>query len=117
MMTKLLDTFCAWLLVALGIFHTIVMFTVYRHASSPALWFFTAGMFLILAGLVNAVRAQGRHGTSLFRFTVVFTNCALIAVGLMAMYLYIGILWRNPQVPAVFVLGVAELLFTLRGGR
>jgi hypothetical protein len=114
---KFLDTLCAWLVVVLGIFHTVVMFTVYRRASSPALWFFTSGMFLILAGLINVVRAQGGRGTALFRFTVMFANCSLIAVGLMAMYLFVGILWRNPQVPAVFVLGVAELLFTMRGGR
>jgi hypothetical protein len=112
---KLLDHFCAWLIVALGCLHTVVMFAVYRHASAGALWFFSAGMFQILIGLVNAVRANSGRGTALFRVTAIFGNCALIAVGLIAMYLYIGALWRNPQVPAIFVLGVAELLFTLRG--
>jgi hypothetical protein len=114
---KLLDHLCAWLLVALGGLHTVVMFTVYRRATSAALWFFSAGMFLILAGLINAVRAQGGHGTALFRFTCIFANGALIAVGLVSLYLYVGILLRNPQVPAIFMLGVAELLFTLRRGR
>jgi len=114
---KLLDHLCAWLLVILGVFHTFVMLTAYRRASSFALWFFTGGMLLIVAGLLNAVRAQGGRGTALFRFTCIFANCALIATGLFAMFLFIGALWRNPQVPAVFVLGVAELLFTLRGSR
>jgi hypothetical protein len=112
---KFLDHLCAWLLVLLGCVHTFVMLTVYHHASAAALWFFSAGMFQILAGLVNAVRANSGRGTALFRVTCVFANCAVIAVGLFAMYLYIGALWRNPQVPAVFVLGVVELLFTLRG--
>lgn len=111
---KFLDHLCAWLLVVLGVFHTIVVFSVYRYATSSALWFFAAGMFIILAGFVNAVRAQAGRGTALFRFTVIFANCALIATGLISIYLYIGALWRNPQVPAIFVLGVAELLFALR---
>jgi hypothetical protein len=114
---KVIDILCAWLLVLLGCIHTFVMLTVYRRATPAALWFFSAGMFLILAGLVNAVRAHGGRGTALFRFTAMFANGAAIAVGLMAMYLYIGALWRNPQVPAVFVLGAAELAFTIRGAR
>ena len=112
---KILDNLCAWLLVILGVFHSVVMFTVYRHATSSALWFFAGGMFVILAGLVNAVRAQHGRGTELFRFTCVFANCALIATGVMAMYLYIGILLSNPQVPAIFALGAIELVFSLRG--
>jgi asparagine N-glycosylation enzyme membrane subunit Stt3 len=112
---KLLDHLCAWLLVILGALHVVVMFTVFRQVTFSALWFFAAGLFIILAGLVNAVRAQGGRGTPLFRLTAIFTNCAVIAMGLIAMYLSVGALWRNPQVPAIFALGVAELLFTLRG--
>ena len=112
---KVLDHLCAWLLVALGILHTIVMFTVHHRVTYGALWFFGTGMFLILAGLVNAARAQAGRGAPLFRFTAIFANCAVIATGLVAMYLSFGALWRNPQVPAIFVLGICELLFTLRG--
>lgn len=114
---KFLDQVCAWLLVVLGAFHGVVTFGAYHHASYAALWFFGSGMFLVLAGLVNASRASSGRATGLFYFTALFANLATILMGLGAMFLFFGVLTHNPQVPAIFVLGVAELMFTLRGGR
>ncbi len=55
-MLSQLNRIVAWGLVAVGVVHGLVSFVAYDRLSDAALWFFSAALALIFAGLLNVVQ-------------------------------------------------------------
>ena len=79
---KVTDQVVGWLLIALGTVHCA--FTPHP-LTMAALWFLGGGLFLILVGAVNVMRALYGHGAAGLRWLSVVANfgalafCGLIA--------------------------------------
>jgi hypothetical protein len=115
---KVLDQIFACLMIVLGAIHSAFTFAFYKSFGLPALWFFSAGFVLILAGFINLLRVQGKS-TGLLRFTSILGNLAAAVIAIGAIIATGGppLFRQNPQVPMVAIVVFIELVFSFRGGR
>jgi len=55
---KILDQIAAWALLAIGAFHCAMTPAIYKQYSEEVIWFFTAGLVLILTAVLNLLRIR-----------------------------------------------------------
>lgn len=113
---KILDQFLGWVMFGLGAIHAVFTFSMYQGLTLPAVWFFSGGVAVMLAGLVNVLRARiGKNG--LLKFTSVFANVLVLAITLAMAFLLGSLVRHNPQVPLVGAVVALELVFSVAGKR
>ncbi|HWR35816.1 MAG TPA: hypothetical protein VN622_08125 [Clostridia bacterium] len=107
---SIIDKILGWVMVALGVAHSVGTFALYKPLNRNAAWFFGSGVALVAVGMLNLVRARKSDA-----FT---RGCSVIANSL-ALILTVAVLWslgRNvmdsPQAIAVGVVIVLELIFS-----
>jgi hypothetical protein len=109
---RTLDKVLAWAMVVFGIIHSSATLTM-RPADTGAVWFFSGGAAVIMAGLLNLIRI--RHIGAFERGSAILANGLVIAV-------LAGITWfafhrlaHEPQVWVAWAITAGELAFSLRG--
>ena len=113
---RTLDLIFAWLLFCLGAVHSFFTFRSFSMVMMTGVWFFGGGVAMMLAGLLNALRAQERRATGLLRFASIFANACMVIMALAITSLVVHHLSASPQVPLFLVLSGLELVFSIRGG-
>jgi uncharacterized membrane protein YgdD (TMEM256/DUF423 family) len=107
---KTLDWIFAAVVFALGIVHCAVTPLLYKSFSLAALWFFSAGLALIFAGMLNVLRVKGPASPLLRGF------CIAANAGLVLMIVWFALtagLRRNPQGVVLIVAILGEFLLSL----
>jgi len=112
---KALDLTVAWLMVVLGVIHSAFTLRYYPGPTLASVWFFSGGLAMVLTGLLNAIRIQAGKRGGLIRFSSIFANICMLAVGVTITYLMIHRITANPQVPSMLVLSMLATVFSLRG--
>lgn len=107
---KFVDQLFGWVLVGLGI--VWVAFTFRAHGFS-SLQSYSAGVLIIVAGLVNVSRAGASSG--LLRFTAAFTTIFVLAMSLLNAFSMRAVLRQNPQAPILVIAAVIEVIFCIWG--
>jgi len=101
----------AVLVILLGLTHTIATFFLFAEMNGRALWFASAGLLLIVTGMLNLLnRAYGRAAPGL-RWACVATNAAMFVFAILA-----GHAGAASDLQLVFVVGLmgaAALVSTL----
>jgi hypothetical protein len=107
---KLADSMVGWVLVAMGIFHLSLT---PRPLTVAALWFLSAGLFVIMLGAVNLLRIRYAQVAPGLRRVSLAANLAGIAV----MLLFLMLDWHALLGPPGLLLLLLALatLFTLVG--
>ena len=67
-------------IMLLGIAHSALSFKKYNQLSAEAFWFFSAGLALVFAGLVNGLHYQLRYTLAINVLLVLFTVFLAIKV-------------------------------------
>lgn len=105
-------------LVALGLFligalHCYVTFRMYNSVTLSAVWFFSAGLALMMCAALNYLRIETGGAA---RWMSAFSNAAMLLAGCAAAYA-IGFsrLSSELQVPVLLVLLALATLFSFRG--
>jgi ABC-type transport system involved in cytochrome c biogenesis permease subunit len=112
---KALDLTVAWLMVVLGVIHSAFTLRYYPGPTLASVSFFSGGLAMILTGLLNAIRVQSGKRGGLIRFSSIFANVCMLAIGVTSTYFIIHRISANPQVPAMLVLSILATVFSLRG--
>lgn len=112
---RILDQLFGWILVGLGALHAAFTFRYYGGLSLAALWFFSAGIAVMLAGFLNISRAQAGKSSGVLGFATVFANLFLIVISIAAALNMRHALSANPQVPVLLAVSVVEFAFSVRG--
>ena len=106
---KALDWIFAAVVFALGIVHCAVTPLFYRSLSLAGLWFFSGGLALIFAGMLNVLRVKG-PASPLLRGFCIAANASLVVV-ILWFSLTAG-LRRNPQGVVLIVAIIGELILS-----
>ena len=111
-MIQRLYAFCGWGIVALGGLHMSATPRFFDALTGSALWFFSGGITMVLAGSINLLnRSYGRHAAGL-RWACVGTNFLILAFAIVS-----GIVGRASFGQFAIVLGLiggATVLSTTR---
>ncbi len=107
---KVFDWIFAVILFALGVVHCVFTPFVYHSISLAALWFFSAGLALLFAGMLNILRAKGPVSPLLRGFCIT-ANAAVFAFALV--FALTAGLKRNPQGVVLIVAIAGELLLSI----
>jgi hypothetical protein len=108
---KWIDFLFAWVMVALGV--VSCAFTFRAHGFSSLAPYY-GGLFIVLAGLVNVVRAQIGKSTGLMRITASFANIIVLIPASANTVTMRTVLRQNPQVPVLAIAALIELLFSFQ---
>lgn len=108
---KWIDYLFGWVMVALGI--VACAFTFRAHGFS-SLGSYYAGLFIVLAGLVNVARAQVGKSVGLMRLTAIFANLVVLIPAISNTVTLRAVLRQNPQVPLLAIAAFIELLFSFQ---
>jgi sulfite exporter TauE/SafE len=111
---KTVDKICAWMLIVLGCIHCAATFVTHRNLNFDSIWFFAGGVALIAAGLLNVIRTQSGKG-GLPRISSIFVNVLLALTSVAIVWVARGSLLHGPQVIAVVIAVMAELIFSVQG--
>lgn len=112
---RILDQLFGWILVGLGGLHCAFTFRYYGGFSLAAIWVFSGGIAIMLAGFLNISRAQAGKSSGVLGFGSVFANLFVIAVGIAVLLTVRHSLSANPQVPILLAVGIVEFAFSVRG--
>jgi hypothetical protein len=111
---KTVDKIFAWILVVMGCIHCGATFIARPNFSYDGVWFFTAGIAFIAAGLLNLIRSQSGKGE--------LPRVGSIAVNVLLTLACLSIVWLRgfsalhaPQVIIVTVAIVVELILSVQG--
>lgn len=107
---KILDWLCAIVVFALGIVHSALTPVIYHPLSVSALWFFTAGLALVFAGMLNVLRLKGPGSPLLHSFSSVANVTLLLVAVLFALKVNLA---HNPQGVVLLIALAGECLFSL----
>ena len=81
---NLLYAFISWGIVALGVVHMLATLHFFKTLTSAALWFFSGGIAMALAGALNLLhRAYGRGAPGL-RNVCIGTNIMMLGFGIVS---------------------------------
>jgi len=80
------------LIIALGSLHSILTFVFYKEFSPRALWFFGAGLALLMLGFLNV--ANFRHGSD----KIIRTLCVVSNLIFTALFVAASFIMPDPQV-------------------
>ena len=98
---KTLYAVCGWLIVVLGVVHMAAATRVYHSLTSPAIWFFSGGVTLVLTGALNLLnRAYGRQALGL-RWTCFAADLFLLIFSAVS-----GVVTHGSPASMVLVLGM-----------
>ena len=103
----------AWVLVVMGCIHCGATFVMRPHLNFDAVWFFSGGVAMIAAGLLNLIRIQGGKGMA--RPSAISVNILMTLACAAIVWIGLGSLVRMPQVLIVTAAVVAELIFSVQG--
>ena len=108
---RLVDRIFAWALLILGLVHCAFTPIAYARWSIEAIWFLSAGLALIFAGMLNLLRIA-------YNAVAPGTRAASLLANVLLLSLTVGIagavtLRNNPQVIVAGVIVVVELFFSL----
>jgi len=88
-------------LVLLGSLHMVTTFRAFDAMTSSAVWFFGAGIAMVLTGALNLLNATYGHAARGLRLTAIATNLALIIYASLA-----GVASRASPVEFVVIVGL-----------
>ncbi len=102
-----LSLFLAWGIFAIGLGHCLYTFRVFKFGQ-PAIWFFGAGLAMMLLAALNLLSIQYHHGAlPWLKLTVRTANLSTLVWALAAVLAFRGSLKRNPQVVVAFIVFAA----------
>lgn len=111
---KKIDSIFAWIMLLLGCAHCAVTFAVHKSLTAEAIWFVSAGLAMVFGALLNMVRIA-RSGDRLIAAVSTLANLLLFAVFVIALtWIVRHELKQNPQVIAVGLAVIVELVFSLK---
>jgi hypothetical protein len=105
---KIVDQLFGWVLVALGI--VWCAFTFRAHGVSAVSWY-SSGVLIVVAGLVNIARAGASNG--FLRFGSACANIFVLALALATAFSLRAVLRQNPQAPVLAVAAAIETIFSI----
>ncbi|MGH9942957.1 MAG: hypothetical protein ACRD9R_11445 [Pyrinomonadaceae bacterium] len=110
---SLLYAIISWGIVVLGTIHMLATFHFFKTLTSAALWFFSGGIAMALAGVLNLLhRAYGQVAPGL-RKVCIGTNIVMLAFGIVS-----GLIGRASIAQFALVIGLtggAAALSACRG--
>lgn len=71
----------SWGIVALGAVHMLATLRIFQALGSPALWFFSGGMALVLTGMLNLLNRAYGHIAPGLRRSCIGTNLFMTIFG------------------------------------
>jgi len=107
---KIVDQLFGWVLVALGI--VWCFFTFRAHGFAGIVWY-SSGVLILVAGLINIARAGASNG--FLRFGSAFANVFVLVLGLVTAFSLKAVLRQNPQAPILTVAAAIETIFSIWG--
>ena len=111
-----LDQFFAWGIFATGLGHCLYTFRSFKFGQ-PALWFFSAGLAMMLLAVLNLLRIEYSQPALVGLKTVAkAANLTMLAWAAAVVFAFRRSLKGNPQVPLAFALFAGTTVISLLRG-
>ncbi len=111
-----LDQFFAWGIFAIGFGHCLYTFRNFKFGQ-PALWFFSAGLAMMLLAALNLLRIEyGQTAQLGLKMVAKAANLSMLAWAAAVVLAFRGSLKRNLQVPLAFVLFAGTTVISFARG-
>ena len=110
---NLLYAFVSWGIVALGVVHMLATLHFFKTLTSAALWFFSGGIAIALAGALNLLHRSYGQGAPGLRKVCIGTNIMMLAFGIVS-----GVVGGANLAQFALVLGLigGATVLSVRGG-
>jgi hypothetical protein len=107
---KLLDRICAGAIFVLAIAHCLTA----SAATNARLWYFSAGLAIMFAAMLNLLRIRNGYGVRSLKPFCTAAN-VMLAVFMISLIASIGLTrtFQNPAIPALLILLTVETGFSL----